>query len=181
VILGLEFKTYTFNHSSSSFLWWVFFWDRVSQTICLGWLQTAILLISTSWVARITGVSHQHPIRGGAGHKHFLCFFSQSNASTGHNSHNCRVNDPFIILLLSTLFNFVTFLSLSINAKIYALSWILTMFGESLKLPPFLISLCNAKFMLEHKDQVRPRTGTYWDYKNSSRPWRLTPKKSISV
>jgi hypothetical protein len=29
--------------------------------IYLGWLQTAILLISASWVARITGVSHQHP------------------------------------------------------------------------------------------------------------------------
>jgi hypothetical protein len=36
-----------------------FFWDRGSQTICLGWLQTAILLISAFWVARITGVSHQ--------------------------------------------------------------------------------------------------------------------------
>jgi hypothetical protein len=37
-----------------------FFWDRVSQTICLGWLQNVILLISASWVAKITGVSHQH-------------------------------------------------------------------------------------------------------------------------
>jgi hypothetical protein len=36
------------------------FWDRVLQTICLGWLWTVILLISTSWVARIIGVSHQH-------------------------------------------------------------------------------------------------------------------------
>jgi hypothetical protein len=27
-------------------------------TICLGWLWTSILLISTSWVARITGMSH---------------------------------------------------------------------------------------------------------------------------
>jgi hypothetical protein len=35
-----------------------FFQDRVSWTICLGWLQTAILLISTTWVARIIGVSH---------------------------------------------------------------------------------------------------------------------------
>jgi hypothetical protein len=32
----------------------IVFWDRVSQTICLGWLQTVILLISASWVARIT-------------------------------------------------------------------------------------------------------------------------------
>jgi hypothetical protein len=29
-------------------------------TICLGWLQTSILLISASWVARITGVSQWH-------------------------------------------------------------------------------------------------------------------------
>jgi hypothetical protein len=38
-----------------------FFWDRVSQTVCPDWLQTEILLISASWVARITGVSHQCP------------------------------------------------------------------------------------------------------------------------
>jgi hypothetical protein len=35
-----------------------FFWDRVSWTIYPGWLWTVILLISASWVARITGVSH---------------------------------------------------------------------------------------------------------------------------
>jgi hypothetical protein len=34
---------------------------RVSQTICLGWLPTSILLISASQVARIIGMSHQHP------------------------------------------------------------------------------------------------------------------------
>jgi hypothetical protein len=33
-------------------LWWVF-WDRVLPTICPGWLQTSILLISASWVARL--------------------------------------------------------------------------------------------------------------------------------
>jgi hypothetical protein len=42
------------------FLWRVF-WDRVSRIICLGWLWILILLISASWVARITGVSHCHP------------------------------------------------------------------------------------------------------------------------
>jgi hypothetical protein len=36
-----------------------FFWDKVLWTICPGCLQTVILLISASWVARITGVSHQ--------------------------------------------------------------------------------------------------------------------------
>jgi hypothetical protein len=40
------------------FLWWVF-WARVSRIICPNWLQVMILLISASWVARITGVSHQ--------------------------------------------------------------------------------------------------------------------------
>jgi hypothetical protein len=37
-----------------------FFRDRVSWTFCLGWLRTEVLLISASWVARITGVSHRH-------------------------------------------------------------------------------------------------------------------------
>jgi hypothetical protein len=40
---------------------WCFFRERVSGTICLDWLRTAILLISVYWVARITGVSHQRP------------------------------------------------------------------------------------------------------------------------
>jgi hypothetical protein len=38
-----------------------FFQDRVLQTICPGWPQTSLLLIFASWVARITGVSHQPP------------------------------------------------------------------------------------------------------------------------
>jgi hypothetical protein len=38
-----------------------FFWDRVLWTICLGWLWNLILLISVSWVARITGVCHWCP------------------------------------------------------------------------------------------------------------------------
>jgi hypothetical protein len=36
------------------------FWDMVSQTICQVRLWTAILLISASWVARITNMSHWH-------------------------------------------------------------------------------------------------------------------------
>jgi hypothetical protein len=35
-----------------------YFWDRVSQTICQGWLPALVLLISASWGARIIGVSH---------------------------------------------------------------------------------------------------------------------------
>jgi hypothetical protein len=46
VVLGLEIKDYTLIHSTSSFLWRVFFWDRISQIICLDWLQTMILLSS---------------------------------------------------------------------------------------------------------------------------------------
>jgi hypothetical protein len=40
---------------------WAFFWESSWRTICLDWLQTLILLISASWVARVTGVSHQCP------------------------------------------------------------------------------------------------------------------------
>jgi hypothetical protein len=47
----------TWATSPALFLWRVF-QDRVLQTICLGWLQTMILLIAAFWVARITGVSH---------------------------------------------------------------------------------------------------------------------------
>jgi hypothetical protein len=39
-----------------------FFQDRVSWTICPDWLQTGILLISASRVARIIGASHPHLI-----------------------------------------------------------------------------------------------------------------------
>jgi hypothetical protein len=57
-VLGLELMAFTLSHSASPFCD-RYFWDRVSQTICLGWLWTAILLISAYWVARITGVSHR--------------------------------------------------------------------------------------------------------------------------
>jgi hypothetical protein len=60
VVKGLEFRAYTLSHSTSPFLWWVF-QDKVSQTIFLGWLQTTILLISASWVSRIT--CHWHLAR----------------------------------------------------------------------------------------------------------------------
>jgi hypothetical protein len=38
------------------------------RTVCLAWLPTEMLLISASWVARITGVSYWHPA--------FFFFFS---------------------------------------------------------------------------------------------------------
>jgi hypothetical protein len=46
--------------SSSLFFCEGFFQDRISQTIFLGWLWTAIVLIHASWVTRITGVNHWH-------------------------------------------------------------------------------------------------------------------------
>jgi hypothetical protein len=61
LIPKLELRAFTSSHSTSPFCDGYFFRDRVSKTICPGWLQTSILLISASWVARITGVSHQHP------------------------------------------------------------------------------------------------------------------------
>jgi hypothetical protein len=36
-----------------------YFQDRVLGTICLGWPITWIFLISASWLARITGMSHR--------------------------------------------------------------------------------------------------------------------------
>jgi hypothetical protein len=54
---GVWTQAYTLNHSTSpSFV--MGFWYRVSWTICSGWLWTVIFLISASWVARITDVSH---------------------------------------------------------------------------------------------------------------------------
>jgi hypothetical protein len=48
---------YHLSHTSSPFVSG-YFGDGVSKSICLGWPKTAILLISASQVARITGVSH---------------------------------------------------------------------------------------------------------------------------
>jgi hypothetical protein len=51
---------YHLSQSSSPVLCWIC-QDRVSWTIALGWLWTAILLICASWVARITWVNHWCP------------------------------------------------------------------------------------------------------------------------
>jgi hypothetical protein len=61
VVLGLELGTFTLSHSISPFLWWGFSWWGSLELFAWGWLQTVILLNSASWVARITGVSHQYP------------------------------------------------------------------------------------------------------------------------
>jgi hypothetical protein len=46
------------HHQAPTPSFYGFFQDRISRTIYLGWLQTMIPLISASWVARITGMSH---------------------------------------------------------------------------------------------------------------------------
>jgi hypothetical protein len=60
LILGFELRADTLSHSTNPFLLW-FFWDRVSWTICPGWLRIEIFPISASWEARVTGLSHQGP------------------------------------------------------------------------------------------------------------------------
>jgi hypothetical protein len=58
VVQGLQLRAFTLNTPSAPFLGRVF-QDRVSWTPCPGCLQTMVLLISASWVARITDVSHR--------------------------------------------------------------------------------------------------------------------------
>jgi hypothetical protein len=55
---GLKLGRYSYplSHSTSPFFNNGFFQDRISWTICLGWLWTVILLISASWAPRITGM-----------------------------------------------------------------------------------------------------------------------------
>jgi hypothetical protein len=60
-IVGLELRAYTLSHSTSPFLWRIFFKIGSQELLCQGWVRTLILLISVSWVARITGLSHQCP------------------------------------------------------------------------------------------------------------------------
>jgi hypothetical protein len=66
LMVGATFHVMSFMVLISPPCWklWRVFRNRVSRTICPGWPRTAILLISASWVARITGVSHQHLAHG---------------------------------------------------------------------------------------------------------------------
>jgi hypothetical protein len=52
-----ELKAYTLSHSTSPFLWFFFFLDRVWRTLCPGLALNHILLISDSWIASITSIS----------------------------------------------------------------------------------------------------------------------------
>jgi hypothetical protein len=59
--LRLERRAYTLRHSTSPIFVMGIFEIGSHELFAQGWLWTAILLISASWVARITGVSHRHP------------------------------------------------------------------------------------------------------------------------
>jgi hypothetical protein len=57
--LGFELGAYTLSHSASPFLWWVFSREGLENYLQADF-EPRSLLISASWVARITGVSHWH-------------------------------------------------------------------------------------------------------------------------
>jgi hypothetical protein len=59
-ILGLELRAFTLSHSTSSIFCDRIFQNRVLQNICLGCLQSVLLLIFVSWIAKIIDVSHWH-------------------------------------------------------------------------------------------------------------------------
>jgi hypothetical protein len=46
-VLGLELRAFTLSHSTSP-IFVIGFFERVSRTICPGWFQAVILLISAS-------------------------------------------------------------------------------------------------------------------------------------
>jgi hypothetical protein len=75
--------------------------------ICLGWLWTTILLISTSWIARITGMSHQRLVNNGIlmcswAHKYHqwkesnCCYGNQANAENKPNLQQLSIS--YIVL-----------------------------------------------------------------------------------
>jgi hypothetical protein len=53
--MGFELRAYTLSHSTSPIFVKGFFKIKFHKLFYLGWLRTVILLISTSWVARIIG------------------------------------------------------------------------------------------------------------------------------
>jgi hypothetical protein len=58
LVLGFEFRAYTLSYSTSPFFVMGFFFEINYLPRLTFW--TAVLLISSSWVARITGMSHWH-------------------------------------------------------------------------------------------------------------------------
>jgi hypothetical protein len=60
VSLSHQCECVDLSHSTSPFMWWVFFKIRPWELFVWVWLPITILLTSVSWVARITGMSYQH-------------------------------------------------------------------------------------------------------------------------
>jgi hypothetical protein len=85
----------------------MYFQDRVLHTVCPGWLRTTILLISASWIARITGTSHQD-----------LCFpiffYGPTIKETTCNVNNRKVI-AWVCLLFSNLISQTLFFSLCLT------------------------------------------------------------------
>jgi hypothetical protein len=67
VVPRLELRVYILSKSISHF-YVRNFRDRVSWTVCPGWIQTTYILMSASWVAMIRGMNHQHLV-----HLHKIC------------------------------------------------------------------------------------------------------------
>jgi hypothetical protein len=60
---GLNSGSYTCWKASVPALFWLgIFRNRGLSNFCPGWLHKVIFLISASWVATISGVSHQHQV-----------------------------------------------------------------------------------------------------------------------
>jgi hypothetical protein len=77
-VLEFDLRGYTLSQSTSP-IFVKGFQDRVSRTICPGWLQTAIFLLS----ARVIGVSHQCPNKNPFPLDHVLPLASKSYPSLG--------------------------------------------------------------------------------------------------
>jgi hypothetical protein len=89
--LGFGFSSsssYSLSHSTSPFCV-KYFRDRISWTICLGWLRTIIILIPVSWVARITDVSHWRPALLSLKSLFFHFFLSSSQCSLLLAAYQC--------------------------------------------------------------------------------------------
>jgi hypothetical protein len=105
MLVGLELRTYTLSHSTSPFFWdrvsrtiyppSLFFWDKVSRTISWAWLQISLLLISASFVVRITDVSYSHPAIF-----FFFKWWWRSNPELGHIRLHCSSSHVYFIMWL---------------------------------------------------------------------------------
>jgi hypothetical protein len=106
-------------------LLWCLFPVKVSQTICQGWLQAVILLLSASWRARITGVRHQH-----AASSDYLKAWIITNFLYGSlpTEQLCK---PWIVLGISEMWSHELFAWTAIQQSSWSLSWVTRITGMS--------------------------------------------------